>query len=85
MKQQKFTRQLCISKSTIGASIYDNYVKLIPDTYHDYMNHHEEGTVFQLPWEYECDGGDEAYFTVEQYKEIVALAQWEKEAKVKLA
>ncbi len=62
----------------------EDYVKLIPDTYHDYMNHHEEGTVFQLPWEYECDGGDEAYFTVEQYKEIVDLAQWEEEAKVKL-
>ncbi len=62
----------------------EDYVRLQPHTFHDYMNHHDEGTVYELPWEHECDGGEDAPLTVEQYREIVELAEWEEEARVKV-
>ncbi len=62
----------------------EDYVRLQPQTFHDYMNHHEEGTAYELPWEYECDGGGDAPLTMEQYREIVELAEWEEEARVKV-
>lgn len=54
-----------------------DYVKLTPQTYHDYLNHHEEGSVFDLP--YECDLGSDDGITREQYDEIVSQATWEPE------
>ncbi len=62
----------------------EDYVRLQPHTFHDYMNHHDEGTVYELPWEYECDGEEDAPLTMEQYREIVELAEWEEEARVKV-
>lgn len=62
----------------------EDYVGLIPHTYHDYMNHHNEGTVYALPWEYEVMEEPEESITIEQYKEIIALAEWDEIEKVKL-
>ena len=42
-----------------------DHVKLIPYTFHDYMGHHEEGTVYQLPWEYECMDSEENSLSLE--------------------
>lgn len=54
-----------------------DYVKLTAHTFHDYLNQHEEGSVFLLPYEYELDGDNE--LTRAQYDEIVTLAEWEPE------
>lgn len=51
-----------------------DYVRLTPHTFHDYLNHHEEGSVFSLP--YECYLGLDEEITREQYDEIVSLATW---------
>ena len=59
-----------------------DYVKLTPHTFHDYLNHHEEGSVFDLPYECYLDNGDE--ITREQYDEIVSLATWKSEEQLTL-
>ena len=59
-----------------------DFVMLTPHTFHDYLNHHEEGSVFDLPYECYLGNGDE--ITREQYDEIVALAEWEPEVQVTL-
>ena len=59
-----------------------DFVMLTPHTFHDYLNHHEEGSVFDLP--YECYLGDGDEITKEQYDEIVALAEWKPELQVTL-
>lgn len=59
-----------------------DYVKLTPHTFHDYLNHHGEGSVFDLPYECYLGSGDE--ITREQYDEIVSLATWEPEDELKL-
>ena len=51
------------------------------------MNHHEEGTVYELPWEYQlCDYCDdsESLLTKAQYDEIVSLAEWDEIRKVRV-
>lgn len=55
-------------------------VKLTPHTFHDYMNHHKEGSVFTLP--YECYLSLDDEITKEQYEEIVSLAEWDPEEQV---
>lgn len=65
----------------------EDNVALIPYTFHDYMNHHEEGTVLKLPWEYElsdseCD--NEYGLTKEQLNKIISLATWEEIKRVKV-
>ena len=32
----------------------EDYVRLVPDSYHNYMGYQEEVSVYELPWEYEC-------------------------------
>jgi hypothetical protein len=59
-----------------------DYVKLTPHIFHDYLNHHEEGSVFDLP--YECDLEDGDGITREQYDEIVSLATWKPEEQLAL-
>ena len=51
-----------------------DYVRLTPHIFHDYLNHHEEGSVFSLP--YECYLGMDEELSHEQYDEIVSLATW---------
>ena len=59
-----------------------DYVKLTPHTFHDYLNHHEEGSVYDLP--YECYLGKRDEITREQYDEIVSLAEWNEETQLSL-
>ena len=59
-----------------------DYVRLTPHTFHDYLNHHEEGSVFDLPYECYLGNGDE--ITREQFDEIVLLAEWKPEVQVTL-
>ena len=59
-------------------------MKLIPYTFHDYMGHHEEGTVYQLPWEYECMDSEENVLSLEQYHEIISLAEWGKIKEIRI-
>ena len=59
-----------------------DYVKLTPHTFHDYLNHHEEGSVFDLPYECYLGNGDE--ISREQYDEIVSLATWTPEGQLVL-
>lgn len=53
----------------------EDYVRLVPDSYHNYMGYQEEGSVYELPWEYECSD-DYSVLTKEQYQAIVSLAEW---------
>ena len=62
----------------------EDHVKLIPYTFHDYMGHHEEGTVYQRPWEYECMDSEGNSLSLEQYHEIISLAEWDEIEKVKI-
>ncbi|WP_418416984.1 hypothetical protein [Alistipes ihumii] len=62
----------------------EDHVKLIPYTLHDYMGHHEEGTVYQLPWEYECMDSEENVLSLKQYHEIISLAEWDEIEKVNI-
>lgn len=62
----------------------EDHVKLIPYTFHDYMGHHEEGTVYQLPWEYECMDSEENVLSLKQYHEIISLAEWDEIEKVNI-
>ena len=61
----------------------EDYVRLVPDTYHNYMGYQEEGIVYELPWEYECSDDANSILTKEQYQAIVSLAEWLPEEYVK--
>ena len=61
----------------------ENCVRLVPDSYHNYMGYQEEGTVYELPWEYECSDDGDSALTLEQYQAIVSLAEWLPEERVK--
>ena len=62
----------------------EDYVRLVPDSYHNYMGYQEEGSVYELPWEYECSDNGKSPLTAGQYKEIVSLAEWQEVEKVKV-
>ena len=55
----------------------EDYVRLVPYSYHNYMGYQEEGSVYELPWEYECSEDSGSSLTAEQYKEIVSFAEWQ--------
>lgn len=61
----------------------EDYVRLVPDSYHNYMGYQEEGSVYELPWEYECSDDGDSSLTWEQYQEIVSNAEWQPEERVK--
>lgn len=61
----------------------EDYVRLVPDSYHNYMGYQEEGAVYELPWEYECSDDSNSVLTKEQYQAIVSLAAWQPEEQVK--
>ena len=61
----------------------EDCVRLIPNSYHNYMGYQEEGTVYELPWEYECSDDSESDLTLEQYNAIASLAEWQDEELVK--
>ena len=62
----------------------EDYVRLVPDSYHNYMGYQEEGTVYELPWEYECSDGGDSPLTLEQYHAIVSLTEWQPEERISL-
>ena len=61
----------------------EDYVRLVPDSYHNYMGYQEEGSVYELPWEYECSGDVDSPLTLEQYHAIVSLTEWQLKERVK--
>ena len=61
----------------------EDYVRLVPDSYHNYMGYQEEGIVYELPWEYECSDDANSILTKEQYQAIVLLVEWQPEEQVK--
>ena len=62
----------------------EDYVRLVPDSYHNYMGYQEEVTVYDLPWEYECSDGGDSPLTLEQYHAIVSLTEWQPEERISL-
>ena len=62
----------------------EDYVRLVPDSYHNYMGYQEEGIVYALPWEYECSDDANSILTKEQYQAIVSLAEWLPEERIRL-
>lgn len=60
----------------------EDYVRLVPDSYHNYMGYQGEGSVYELPWEYECSDDTDSVLTKEQYQAIVLLVEWQPEEQV---
>lgn len=61
----------------------EDYVRLVPDSYHNYMGYQEEGSVYELPWEYECSDDGDSPLALEQYHAIVSLTKWQPEEQVR--
>ena len=61
----------------------EDYVRLVPSSFHNYMGYQEEGIVYELPWEYECSNDANSLLTKEQYQAIVLLVEWQPEEQVK--
>ena len=61
----------------------EDYVRFVPDSYHNYMGYQEEGSVYELPWEYECSVDSNSVLTKEQYQVIVSIAEWQDIEQVK--
>ena len=62
----------------------EDYVRLVPDSYHNNMGYQEEGAVYELPWEYECSDDTDSVLTKEQYQAIVSIAEWLPEERMHL-
>ena len=62
----------------------EDSVRLVPYSYHNYMGYQEEGTVYELPWEYECSDDGDSPLTREQYQAIVLLTEWQPEERIRL-
>lgn len=62
----------------------EDYVRLVPNSYHNYMGYQEEGFVYELPWEYECSDDTNSVLTKEQYLAIVSKAEWQLEERISL-
>lgn len=61
----------------------EDYVRLIPESFHNYMGYQEEGRVYELPWEYECADDDDSFLTLKQYHALVSTAEWQSESRAK--
>lgn len=61
----------------------EDYVRLVPESFHNYMGYQEEGCVYELPWEYECADDDDSFLTLKQYHELVSIAEWQSEEQIK--
>lgn len=62
----------------------EDYVRLVPESFHNYMGYQEEGCVYELPWKYECSEDDDLPLTKEQYHAIVSIAEWLPEERISL-
>lgn len=61
----------------------EDYVRLLPDSFHNYMGYQEEGTVYELPWKYECTDDSNSVLTKEQYQAIVSNVEWQEVEKLR--
>ena len=61
----------------------EDYVRLVPESFHNYMGYQEECRVYELPWEYECADDDDSFLTLKQYHSLVSIAEWQPESRVK--
>ena len=61
----------------------EDYVRLVSDSFHNYMGYQEEGTIYELPWEYECSGDSNSVLTKKQYQVIVSNAEWQEVDKLR--
>ena len=61
----------------------EDYVRLVPESFHNYMGYQEEGRVYELPWEYECADDDDSFLTLKQYHSLVSIAEWQSESRVR--
>ena len=75
--------QIYDAEKLLRILLEEDYVRLVPDSYHNYMGYQEEGTVYELPWEYECSDDANSILTKEQYQAIVSLAKWQPEEQVR--
>lgn len=62
-----------------------DYVRPVPDPYHNYMSYQEEGSVYELPWEYGYSDDGDSSQTWAQHQEIVSLTEWQPEEQVNLS
>ena len=70
-------------KKLLRILLEEDYVRLVPDSFHNYMGYQEEGTVYELLWEYECSDDTNSVLTKEQYQAIVSLAEWQEVEKIR--
>ncbi len=61
----------------------EDWARLVPSSFHNYMGYQEEGIVYELPWEYECSDDGDSPLTRGQYHAIVSLTEWQPEERVK--
>ena len=61
----------------------EDWVRLVPSSFHNYMGYQEEGIVYELPWDYECSDNGDSPLTLEQYHAIVSLTEWQPEEQVR--
>lgn len=61
----------------------EDYVRLVPESFHNYMGYQEEGRVYELPWEYECADDDDSFLTLKQYHALVSIVEWQSESRVR--
>ena len=47
------------------------------------MGYQEEGSVYELPWEYECSEDTDSVLNKEQYQAIISNAEWQPEEQAK--
>lgn len=69
--------QIYDAEKLLRILLEEDYVRLVPDSYHNYMGYQEEGSVYELPWEYECSNDTNSVLTKEQYQAIVSIAEWQ--------
>lgn len=72
------------AKKLLRILLEEDYVRLVPYSYHNYMGYQEEGAVYELPWEYECSDDGDSPLTREQYQAIVSLAEWQQEERISI-
>lgn len=57
----------------------EDWVRLVPISFHNYMDYQEEGTVYEVLRKYDCSDDGDSPLTREQYHAIVSLTEWQPE------
>ena len=77
--------QISSAERTLEALQEQDYVRLTPHTYHNYLYHHAESSALSLPYESECvDNPMQGCVTLEQLQEIIDNSEWLLEDKLKI-